>query len=182
MLNRTRKNNMSIRERELAKISQLRKAARSGDPIAITNTAASYRIIGKYRLAFAWWQKGAAQGDGDDLLDIAYCYHHGMGVRRNVGEALLAYEKTIASENTAAYSREEAMYHLAILLIMQGTRQSMKRACALLTMANKDGDYPQADMVSKQLQTNVLQNICVCRRGLRRELATIKCKLHCRKN
>jgi TPR repeat protein len=179
---KVRENSMPNQERELAKISQLRRAARSGDPTAITNTAASYQIVGKHRLAFAWWQKGAARGDGNDLLDLAYCYHHGMGVRRNAGEALRAYEQAIESHNITEFSCEEAMYHLAVLLLNRGTRQSIKRASALLTSANKDGDYPQADKLLKQLQANVLQNICVCRRGLRRELATIKCMLHRRKD
>jgi TPR repeat protein len=179
---KVRENNMPNQERELAKISQLRKSARSGDPTAITNAAASYRIVGKHRLAFAWWRKGAARGDGDDLLDLAYCYHHGMGVRQNADEALRSYEQAIESYNVTEFSREEAMYHLAVLLLNRGTRQSIKRAKALLTSTNKDGDYPQAHTLLIQMQANVLQSICVCRRGLRRELATIKCMLHRRKD
>src|SRR4051812_22853116 len=73
---------MGVREREEAYIRRQRRLLPKGDGTAASNIAAAYRILGRHRLAFGWWRKGAARGDGDALLEVGYCYQHGLGVRR----------------------------------------------------------------------------------------------------
>src|SRR5436190_2077092 len=114
---RTHKSSMTVRERELAAIARLRLKAMAGNSIAVSNVAAGYRILGRWNLAFRWWKKGAAAGDGSDMLEAGYCCQHGLGVRRNVVAARRWYESAIRSATISQFEQEETMYNLAVLLL-----------------------------------------------------------------
>jgi TPR repeat protein len=82
----------------------------------MSNVAAAYRILGNLKLAARWYKRAAEQGDGDAMTDWGYCLQHGVGVRRDERSAELAYRSAIACKWITDFSREEAMYHLAVLL------------------------------------------------------------------
>ena len=88
---------MTNREREECHLRRWRKKAISGDSLAIHNTAASYRILGKPQLAFRWWKK-ISRKDGDNLVELGFCYQHGAGVRRNPAAAERAYRAAVRSQ------------------------------------------------------------------------------------
>lgn len=169
---------MNVIEKERAAIARLRPYAKAGDVIAMNNTAAGYRILGRNVLAFRWWSRCAKTGDGDALLEIGYCYQHGVGVRRNSGAAAESYRAAIKSDNITQWGCEEAMYHLATLLLAHTpTRAVRLQALKLLNAANTDGDYPEAEALAAQI--NALPEVfCACRRGLRPVLARRLCLLH----
>jgi TPR repeat protein len=166
-------------ERELQTIARLRPKARAGDSTATFNIAAGYRILGRNALAFRWFRRAAAQGDGGDSeLEVGYCHHHGVGVRRDAALAERAYRSAIASARITPFGREEAMYHLAILLLSKPrTAARRSKAIELLRDANKDGDYPQAELLAACIDAPE-QVFCTCRRGLRAGLRRRHCNLH----
>ena len=161
-----------------AEIVRLRRRARDADAVAISNIAANYRLLGCRRLAFVWWVRGAAAGDGEDLLEVAYCFQHGLGVRRNTGSAESSYLSAIRADSICAYSREEAMYHLATLLLGKGRVAGRRRAISLLKRAAADRDYSQADVLLSALRAGTSTSICCCRRGLARRLRIVCCPVH----
>jgi TPR repeat protein len=169
---------MAVNEREVAAIARLRPRAIAGDSVAVSNIAAGYRILGRWRLAFRWWARGAAAGDGGDMLEAAYCYHHGLGVRRNVAAARRLYERAIQSRTISQFEHEEAMYHLAVLLLQISRNDAARaRARKLLRDANVDRDYPQAATLHASVSTHG-QELCVCRRRLRPGVGRVACSLH----
>ncbi len=168
---------MTVRDRELAAIARLRPKAMAGDSIAVSNVAAGYRILGRWDLAFRWWKKGAAAGNGSDMLELAYCYHHGLGVRGDTVAARRLYESAIKSSTISQFEQEEAMYNLAALLLETRRPAVRTRAEKLLREANGDGDYPQADDLLASINSPTVE-ICVCRRGLRPGLGRLACRRH----
>jgi hypothetical protein len=169
---------MNVREREEAYIQKQRRKAMGGDYVAMQNIVAAYRILGKTRLAFRWFKKAADLGDGDALLEVGYCHQHGAGVRKDLRSAEQAYRAAIESRDITPFGREEAMYHLAVLLLSGHRHASRKEAKTLLRRANADDDYLQARELLGWLQSSEVGPICACRRGLRRRLARLKCAVH----
>jgi TPR repeat protein len=167
---------VSVDDREHAYIRRQRWRLKQGDTTAAANIGAAYRILGRYRLAFHWWCKGAEHGDGDAFVDIGYCYQHGLGVRRNKRASEQAYRAAMATESTTEGSREEAMYHLAVLL-RSGPKVS-EEVVKLLIQASQDGDYPQAAQLLKSGRERSVDVPFVCRRELRKKIATVACPLH----
>ena len=107
---------MNALDRENQYIRKWRPIAIRGDSTAMSNVAAAYRILGNLKLAARWYKRAAEQGDGDAMTDWGYCLQHGVGVRRDERSAELAYRSAIACKWITDFSREEAMYHLAVLL------------------------------------------------------------------
>jgi TPR repeat protein len=157
----------------------MKKLLRSGDEIRISNIAATYRMAGNRRRAFDWWRR-AAESDGSALLELGYCYQYGIGVRRDLRTACVAYLAAVRSRWIDEYSREEALYHLAIAYLdLDKGRPSRRRAVKLLREAAADGDYPQAADLLGQLKSGGPINECRCRRGLLRSLGgQAQCALH----
>lgn len=173
---------MNIRNRELADIAHLRGRARLGDTTTMLNIAAGYRILGRRVLAFRWWKRAADAGDGDALLEIAYAYQYGVGTRRNIEAAEIAYKSATQSRFISPFDREEAMYHLAVLLLStQPFAEVRTRATELLRLANFDDDYPQAKRLMDALAIPKTIKLCACRRHLRPTLGRLQCALHRRK-
>ncbi len=164
----------------LSRLEPLRCKAKAGDRLAAKNLAAEYRILGKRRLAFWWWKKGADAGDGDNAVEVGYCYQHGIGVRRDVQAAARSYESASRSRNVTPYGKEEARYLLAVLLLASGqSHQPHRKVIRLLKTAAADRDYPQAQMLLAALRAGSVAALCFCRRGLRRSLGgSAYCPLH----
>jgi TPR repeat protein len=107
-----------------SEIRQLKKSLSSEcDCIARSNIAGTYRMAGNRRRAFEWWQRAAAMqvilsgrtvSDGSAFLELGYCYQYGTGVRRDERAARTAYRSAVRSQWINEYSREEALYHLAV--------------------------------------------------------------------
>ena len=160
-------------------IRKLKKQLRLGSPTAANNIAATYRALGKPRLAFHWWQRTAGPQDGDAWLEVGYCLQYGVGTRRNRAAAIRAYRRAITSEHTTEYGCEEAQYHLAVALVDRGVAGSLREVERLLRLAVEDGDYLRATELLAQLGKTQPLRICRCRRGLTRRLGgKTHCSLH----
>jgi TPR repeat protein len=144
----------------------------------MSNVAAAYRILGKFRLAARWYKRAAEKGDGDAMTDWGYCLQHGVGVRRDERSAERTYRSAIACKWITDFSREEAMYHLAILLLGRRSASSRRAAAKLLRVANADRDYPQAQALLRIVRSADDGKVCICRRHLRPRLARRHCPLH----
>lgn len=166
---------MRTRKREQSYIERQRRLLSRDDGTASSNIAAAYRVLGRYRLAFRWWSRAAESGDGDAFVDLGYCYQHGLGVRQDELASEQAYRAAIATHLTTPAGREEAMYHLAVLLLLRGEKEE---ALTLLGQASGDEDYPAASALLRALRGGQAYQPCQCRRGLLRRLATVKCPLH----
>jgi TPR repeat protein len=174
-----------------AEIARLKKRVRSGDYGQIDNIAATYRLLGNRKRAFEWWRRAATRrvkvywqtgrvSDGSALLELGYCYQYGMGVRRDERAACKSYLAAARSEWIDEYSREEALYHLAVahLDLDKGPR-GQRRAAELLREASADGDYPQAADLLGRLEGSGPLSVCRCRRFLMRRLRVhVRCELH----
>lgn len=169
---------MKTVEREKQYIRKRRPAAVRGDCTSMSNVAAAYRILGNFRLAARWYQRAAEAGDGDAMTDWGYCLQHGVGVQRDEESAERVFRSAMAASWITDYAREEAMYHLAVLLLGRQSASSRRAAAKLLRAANVDGDYPQAQALLLTLGAAGSQSICVCRRHLRPGLARTHCPLH----
>jgi tetratricopeptide (TPR) repeat protein len=169
---------MTTLDREQRYIRKWRAKAARGDCSAMLNVAAAYRILEKFRLAARWYERAAEHGDGDALTEWGYCLHHGVGTRKDEVAAIRAYRAAIAAKWVTDYSREEAMYHLAVLLIKRHSTASRRTAVELLCSASADGNYPQAEALLQVLKLADGLGLCVCRRHLRPRLARRHCPLH----
>ena len=169
---------MSTLDRETRYIREWRRLAARGDTSAMYNVAAAYRILEKFGLAARWYKRAAERGDGDAMTDWGYCLQHGMGVPKDERAAERAYRSAIACAWITEYSREEAMFHLAVLLLARQSASSRRAAARLLRAANVDGDYPQAKALLRLISSSDARIVCTCRRHLRPRLAKRHCPLH----
>jgi TPR repeat protein len=169
---------MNRTDRELAYIRKWRPAAMQGNCSAMSNVAAAYRILGRSRCSFKWYIRAAQNGDHDAFVDVGYCYHTGYGVKKNQQLAEMAYKKAINGTYICEYSREEAMYLLAIILLSSCKSRAKKKAITLLELANRDQDYPEAAHLLEITPFTKDVRICLCRRGLRKRLAILRCPIH----
>ncbi len=166
-------------DRERRYIRTWRAKAARGDNSAMSNVAAAYRILENFRLAARWYQRAAEHGDDDDALtDWGYCLQHGIGTRNDAAAAEQAYRAAIGAKCITDYGREEAMYHLAVLLLSRRSARARRAAADLLRAASADGDYPQAAALLETIGRVDPEGICVCRRHLRPRLAKRHCPLH----
>jgi TPR repeat protein len=172
---------MTTKERELTYIRKWRPKARHGDTMAMSNVAAAYRILNNARNTYKWYKRAADYGADHAFLEIGYCLHTGYGVRRNHDIAKKAYRKAIMGKYISEYAKEEAMYLLAVLMLIEGSAKARGKAIALLRKASRDKDYPQALVLLDRLPSEKVIPICLCRRCLRRGLAILRCPLHRRR-
>lgn len=144
----------------------------------MSNVAAAYRILQKFRHSARWYEKASNQGDGDALTEWGYCLQHGVGTRKDGSAAERAYRAAIVSKWITENAREEAMYHLAVLLLNKRAASSQSAVAKLLRAASADGDYPQAETLLKVMKSADGRAFCMCRRYLRPRLAQRHCPLH----
>ncbi len=169
---------MTALDREKHYIRKWRLKAVRGDSIAMSNVAAAHRILGNLNLAARWYRRASERRDGDALTEWGYCLQHGVGIRKNDKAAERAYRAAIVSKWITDYWREEAMYHLAVLLLGRRSASSRRAAARLLRIASADGDYPQAEALLQSVKSRNLCAVCVCRRHLRPRLARRHCPVH----
>lgn len=169
---------MTTSERERRYIRKWRAKVARGDESGMSNIAAGYRILENFRLAARWYQRAAEHGNGDAMVDWGYCLQHGIGTPTDHQAAEQTYRAAIASTWITEYAREEAMYHLAVLLLNRGTAPSRHAAAELLRSAAADKDYPQAEALLQAVASSTDGSPCVCRRHLRPRLAKRHCPLH----
>jgi hypothetical protein len=169
---------MTLLDREKHYIRKWRPKAVRGDVAAISNVAAAYRILEDFELSARWYKRAAAHGDGDALTDWGYCLQHGIGTEKDGRAAERAYRAAIDSNCITDYCREEAMYHLAVILLGRRSTSSRRAAAELLRLASADGDYPQAEDLLQIVNLTHTHNICSCRRHLRPRLARRHCPVH----
>lgn len=113
--------------------------------VAPSNIANVYANRGNNRRALFWYQRAAACGDGDALVEVGRRYYAGVGVRRDPGHAVRCFRKAITSKNISQAGREEAMFHLGTAFHDgRGVKQSNARAIKWLSQANKDDDHDEA--------------------------------------
>ena len=144
----------------------------------MSNVAAAYRILEKFKFAARWYKRAAERRDGDAMTEWGYCLQHGVGIQKDERSAERAYRSAIASKWITDYAREEAMYHLAVLLLGRQSAAARRAAAKLLRAANADDDYPQAQALLRILRSADTRNVCTCRRHLRPRLARRHCPLH----
>jgi len=149
-----------------------------GDLVSMNNRAVDYRLAGRHRLAFTWWSRAAAAGDGDAWLEVGYALHHGIGVRRDSTRAAHAYRRAIRAYYVTGHGEEEARYHLATLLLERRTSRARAAARRLLAEASADGDYPRAARLLRALAADPTPPLCHCRRHLRRPPRWTWCPQH----
>jgi TPR repeat protein len=169
---------MTVLDREKHYIRKWRPQAVRGDAAAMSNVAAAYRILEDFGLAARWYKRASEHGDGDALVDWGYCLQHGVGTGENERAAERAYRAAINSKFITDYCREEAMYHLAVILLGRRTAPSRRAAAELLRLASADGDYPQAEDLLRIVNSTHTLNVCSCRRHLRPRLAQRHCLVH----
>lgn len=153
-----------------------RRAVAQGETIALFNLAAEYLRQGNLRLAHRWFLRAARTGDGDAAVDAGYNYLYGIGVRRDLRAARRMLQKGLRSTFISQMGREEALYHLAVAEVDNG---SPRLAVPLLRKANKDGDYPEAASLLAQIRSKATPMPCRCRRALNKHLrGHAKCPQH----
>jgi hypothetical protein len=169
---------MTALDRENQYLRKWRPKAVRRDVIAMSNVAAAYRILENFRLQARWYRRASEQRDGDALTEWAYCLQHGIGIGTDRRVAEQAYRAAIKSKWITDYCREEAMYHLAVLLLGKRATSSRRAAARLLRVASADGDYPQAEALLKIMNSVDVRAVCVCRRHLRPRLVRRHCPEH----
>ena len=135
---------MTTEERGYRDIRKWRPKAARGDGAAISNIEVAYRVLGRFGLSARWFQKAAMMGDGDAIVDYAYCLQHGAGVRPDLTLAKEMYRRAIESDHICENGREEALYLLSVILLRDESDTSRREALKLLKASNVDGDYPVA--------------------------------------
>jgi hypothetical protein len=154
------------------------RAWRNRGETAAANIATMYRDRGLLARAVTWWKKAMEAGVHEEAVEVGYCYQYGIGVRRNAGKAIACFRMAIRSRNIIAFSREAALYHLAVLYL-DSLPPKRARAVTLLERASVDKDYPAAMKLLAQLRKQQRAIPCRCRRGMVRSLsANARCELH----
>lgn len=84
-----------------------------------------------------WFQRAAASGDGDALVEVGRGYYAGVGVRRDPGHAVSCFRRAMRSNNISQAGREDAMFHLGTAFHEgRGLKQSDALAMKWLSQAN----------------------------------------------
>jgi TPR repeat protein len=82
-----------------------RKAVRQGEAAAANNIGTIYRDEGRLRLALRWFEKAAAMGDGDALLEMARLL---AGPLQDTAKARKLLSRVLTSKRATLDSREAA--------------------------------------------------------------------------
>ena len=146
---------MTTEERGYRDIRKWRPKAARGDGAAISNIAVAYRVLGRFGLSARWFQKAAMMGDGDAMVDYAYCLQHGAGVRPDLTLAEEMYRRAIESDHICENGREEALYLLSVILLRDESDTSRREALKLLKASNVDGDYPVAQRLLEDIASGM---------------------------
>ena len=134
-----------VRRDDSEALRWFKRAQLQSDPVAAINIASIYADRGNNRRALFWYQRAAASGDGDALVEVGRRYYTGVGVRRNPEHAVRCFHEAITSKFISQAGREDAMFHLGTAFHEGlGVKQSNARAIKWLSQANKDDDHAEA--------------------------------------
>ncbi len=134
-----------IHRDEVDALRWFKRALLQGDSSASNNIASVYGDRGNNRRAMLWYQRAAACGDGDALVEVGRRYYAGVGVRRDPKHAVRCFREAITSKYITEAGREDAMFHLGIAFHEgRGVEKSNARAVEWLSQANKDDDHAEA--------------------------------------
>ncbi|MGC4114483.1 MAG: tetratricopeptide repeat protein [Myxococcales bacterium] len=89
------------------------RAYRQGDAAAASNIATMYRDANDDARSFAWYERAAAMGDGDALLEVGKHLLDGRGVRTDERRAMKCFRRAARSRAITEAGREEATALLA---------------------------------------------------------------------
>jgi uncharacterized protein len=103
-----------------------KRAYRKGEAAAASNIAILYKEQGKSRLAFGWYARSAALGDGDSSLELAKLCLAGQGVRRSIPSAKKHLRAALSSRLITEASQEEAQEIMRQLVPRAGSNNSFK--------------------------------------------------------
>lgn len=137
---------------------------RTREGSAANNLATWHRDRGNLRLAVAWYRRAADARDGDAHVTLAYCHYYGLGTTKSTARALRELDRADRTSDITPYGHEEALYLRAVALIDGARRRDQRRALKLLQLANRDGDYPEASALERQIMAGVELAPCRCRR------------------
>ena len=131
---------------------------------AANNLATWHRDRGNLRLAVTWYRKAAGARDGDAHVALAYSLYYGLGTTKCRARALRELDRADRTSDITPYGHEEALYLRAVVLLDGGRRRDQSRALELLRLANRDGDYPEASALERQIVAGDDLAPCRCRR------------------
>ena len=132
---------------------------RQGDFIAAHNIASIYRDRKDHRRALFWYERAAAAGDGDALVEVGIQYYTGQGARGNPKHAVRCFRKAIRSSSISQLGREVAMFRLGMAYREgRGVKQSNAQALEWLSTANRDDDFPAARTMIKTIKREMSVN------------------------
>jgi TPR repeat protein len=70
--------------------------------------------LGNNRRAIFWYERAAARGDGDALVEVGCGYYSGLGVKCDPERAVRRFRQAIRSRFISQGGREEAMFQLGV--------------------------------------------------------------------
>lgn len=86
-------------------------AAEKGNIPAQVQVGLSYALADKYEEAIEWFRKAAASGSSDAYIYLGMCYEEGLGVERDLKEALRLYDWSFERDHN---SRAQEAYRRTI--------------------------------------------------------------------
>jgi|GEM_PF-2484097 len=90
-----------------------------------------------YRKAFPYLLKAALAGDIHPQNLVGYCYGQGLGVQRDIGQAVFWFKRA------AKHHHKEALFNLALMYVRgEGVKADSRKAFALYKRAALLGDAP----------------------------------------
>lgn len=85
-----------------------RRSYRAGCSMSAMNIATIYRDLGRPRAEFGWYERAAALGDGDALLEVAFRRLSGKGTRRSLRLAVRDLRAVLKEKHTSEWARDVA--------------------------------------------------------------------------
>ena len=124
------------------------KGIEKGISFAAINLATIYRDKNEFEKAFELYQVAQKLGK-TNLIELAYCYHYGIGTKQNKYLALEIFQKIVNdnSENrNCEFEIENANYYIGnYYLEGEIVEKSIKTAREYFNNANADNDHRNAN-------------------------------------
>ncbi|RYF95953.1 MAG: sel1 repeat family protein, partial [Chitinophagaceae bacterium] len=137
---------ISCEKNENEAIRLYNKAIAAGHACAAINLATVYRDRGELETAFNMYQV-AQRLEKYDLIVVAFCYHFGVGVKRNQTKAFEMFQRIsdLSSGNHFMSDVDEAHYQLGMYYLHGDVvPKSIETARKHFQLANQDDDHDAA--------------------------------------
>jgi TPR repeat protein len=122
-----------------ATVTELKRRAESGDPIAQDKLGYLYTfgqgVPQDYEMAAKWYAAAAAQGLAGGQYNLGALYEHGLGVQRDYEEAVRNYRAAAEQGHVLAQARMGLLYEHG-----RGVSASLKEAMKWYRVAAEQGD------------------------------------------